>query len=341
MEDDVFVQGVSLRRLVSGSGPFVTAFLVAASNPVDVPDGIAAQVSAVPDAVRDRFFGGVAEASARSDVEAVAVVAGSDVMGSFGFREPIRRWVCRVGSYPSLGPVLEEHQLVASHAMVTVENGEYGVTTFGSVAVPDAEGRSIGVTGSLDLLVEELRFAPPRLLAVAGAEGELGEIEERLVEAFPESRLTVYPVADLDRSLDALADRLVRDAATLAAEAVAHELGVFRAAAAEALVVEGPEVMEALLAGELSAVLAHDDVDDDRRHGEDRLVDAVVATALADRVPVTMIPGVDEDRGPKGGLGGIVRATPVEVSTGADPALARGRARTEPGDGRSVVAPSA
>ena len=159
--------------------------------------------------------------------------------------------------------------------------------------MPDAAGRSWGVHSSLDTIAEELRFATPRLLAIASTESaaEVDTIVEFLQTAFPMARIICYQLENLDDELNRLADQVVRDAATLAAEDVAHELGAFRAASAEGLAVEGPDVIEAIDRGDVIAVLAHDDIDDDRSHDGDRLVDIATAKALAAGIRVTMIPG--------------------------------------------------
>ena len=232
--------------------------------------------------------------------------------------EPVVRPLCRSGRYPSLGPILEQQQLVASHAVITVEGGRYGVTSFGSRAVPDAVGRSWGVHSSLDTIAEELRFATPRLLAIASTESEVDHVVEDLQAAFSMARIICYQIGSLDHELDRLADQVVRDAATLAAEDVAHALGEFRAATAEGLAVEGPDVIEAIERGDVVAVLVHDDVDDDRSRDGDRLVDIALTKALAAGIQVTMIPGVDERRGPAGGLGGIVGGARVGATAAID-----------------------
>ncbi len=320
MTEEVFVQGVSLERLANWPGPFATLYLpVDPQQPPGHPAGIDdAVLDGVPAALQARLRSIVGRHAAPADVVAVAYVVTADEETAFDFVDPIVKPICRHGRYPALGPVVEQHQLVSSHAVITVDDDRYGVTSFGSVAVPDAIGRSWGVHSSLETIVEELRFATPRLLVIASTDRDTDAVVEHLQVAFPLARTVCYQSEDLDEDLDSLADRVVRDAATLAAEEVAHELGAFRAATAEGLAVEGPDVIDALDRSDVVAVLVHDDIDDDRRRDGDRLVDITLAKALARGIRVTMIPGVDERRGPEGGLGAIIGGARVGATAAVD-----------------------
>ncbi len=334
MEDGPFVQGRSLRSLAGMSGPFLTAYVGADA----IGDG--RSVAELIDRTRVEELGAepllatlvdsIDRHRVSGESEAVGIVVTPAQATTFDFVDPIRMPVVRVGHHPSLGPILEQHQLVAPHVVITVEDGQFGVTSFGSRAMPDEPGRSLGIASSVDAVVEQLRFAPPRLLALAGPADQLAGLDERLRSAYPSTRIARYPLADLDRSLDDLADQVVRDAATVAAEDTAHELGAYRAAAAEGLTVEGAAVIDALDIGTATAVLVHDDLTDERVWHGDRLVDAVVARAVAAGVRITMIPDVDVSRGPSGGIGAILGGRPELSALRAEPELADSVHRAEP-----------
>jgi hypothetical protein len=66
--------------------------------------------------------------------------------------------------------------------------------------------------------------------------------------------------------------------------------------------------------------LVHDDLGADGRADGPRNVDRAIVAAIRSDVPITMIPDVPDDRGPKEGLGVIVKGDGTAVpASAADP----------------------
>ena len=109
-----------------------------------------------------------------------------------------------------------------------------------------------------------------------------------------------YTTDDIDDQLGSISDQIVRDVRSGAAESLTNELAQFRAAADLGRTVEGADVREALRHSNVDSVLVHDDPDDGRLVDGDRSVDHITHLAVAGAVPIRMIPGLDELRGPAG-----------------------------------------
>ena len=98
----------------------------------------------------------------------------------------------------------------------------------------------------------------------------------------------------------------MRDAASLAAERLTHELAQFRQAREAGQVVEGEATLTSTESGEVQRLLIHDDLVREAAAPEPRLVDRVIRAGLANGVAITMIPDVADGRGPDDGVGGIL-----------------------------------
>ncbi len=146
------------------------------------------------------------------------------------------------------------------------------------------------------------------MIALVGSESQLDRFASGFRDAFPLTWVQHYTTDDIDDQLGSISDQIVRDVRSRAAESLTNELAQFRAAADLGRTVEGADVLEALRHSNVASVLVHDDPDDGRLVDGDRLVDHITHLAVAGAVPIRMIPGLDELRGPAGGLGAVLRA---------------------------------
>lgn len=316
----LIVAGVRLEDVVAGSGPFGSLFVgpggglrsrsVVALDKVPVPAPHAGELLTL-----------VEDENARSQV---VVTDGSETW-RFLLDDPLAIDLARFGDIPSLGPVVEAAQITVPHAVVTIEDDVFGVTSFGAieVGVDPTEGRTQpptepAILEALDHLVDSLRSSEVQLAALMGSEDDVLELQGHLQDALPLVRVNVYPTDDIDRDLLSTADEVVRDAASQAAEQRTHELAHFRQARSAAQTVEGAAAIGAIKAGEAQRLLVHDDLADTSDGGVTRLADRAIVAAIRARVPITMIPKVSADRGPNEGLGVIMRGSGVGVPV-ADP----------------------
>ena len=246
-------------------------------------------------------------------------------MSVYACSQTVRVW-SSTGSIPSLGPLLESIQLVPSHAVVSVAGGHLRLATFGTSTSAGPDSSNSATVSSIEHLTDQLRFLRPAKIAVVGPEAEVDSILPVIASALPSRWVDAHYVENVNVDgdagsssvTDAVADEILRSAASLGAENITHELGRFRVASTMGLTAEGDEAVHALRAGAASSVLVHDDVDDERTIDSDRLADLVVAEAVRRGVPLTMIPNVAPGRGPVGGLGAILNGE-VTVDTSSIP----------------------
>ncbi len=301
------VQGIDTKTLVSREGPFLTAYLNAS-------DGSEAQSLA-------RRLRDLAQQADASDVallaNALELIPAENGEGSlcivttpefgevFTIPEPLTSDIVRVGNVPSLGSLVESAQMLPSHAVLTIDGDEIGMTTFDSRQDQSGESSNSERFGSLNHAIEALRFVNPAKLVLAGSKRDRGRLASAVLAVLPETWIDEHDPVEDQASFDALADDVVRSAAALRAEWTALELGRFRAAASANATVEDDQVVRSLRSGDVTSCLVHDDPDDVRLFEGDRMIDVVVALCLRDEVPLTMIPNVGPGRGPANGIGAI------------------------------------
>ncbi len=226
---------------------------------------------------------------------------------SLTIEEPLRFDVARTGSVYSFGTLLESDQSSAPHAVVTIEDDMFGLTSFGSVTGSD-DG-PVSVCESVLTAIEQLRKLDPTALALVGSQDSLDRYAPSFAQALPMAWTQHYPTDDIDENLTEVSDAIVVDARTRAAELLTHELAQFRTARETGHAVEGLGVVELLDGDVITSLLVRDDPDDQRMIGDDRLVDVAVHRAVAKGTRVIMIPHLDDEQGPSGGLGGHLRGS--------------------------------
>lgn len=298
---DHVIAGVDLRGLIDGPAPFTTVYVNGGPSIVERAH-VLLDRAGVPDL--HRFLDVLSD---DLSVSQVLAAGGHGGVAQFTIEEPLRFDVVRSGSASSFGTLLEHHQFSAPHAVVTVEDDVFGLTSFGSVAVPDADHGPVAINESVVHTIDQLRFIEPKLLALVGTRAEIDDVAPLFNDAFPHCWIQHYPTADMDTDLMTISDQIVRDAQTRAAETLTHDLAQFRAARDAGLTVEGDEVLSCLRDGRAASVLVHDDPTDGRLSGEDRLIDAVVHAAILEGVRTIMIPAIPAQQGPVDGLGVILR----------------------------------
>lgn len=322
------IAGIDLRALINGPGPLTTLYL---NGGPAARERARAELDRAGSPATQRFADVLSEEVPTSRVLAAPA---EGPVAQFAIVEPLRFDVARVGNVSSFGTLLEYHQFSAPHAVVTVEDDVFGLTSFGSVAVPDDHRGPVAINETVAATVEQLRFIEPKLLALVGSADELDEVTPVFRDALPHCWIQHYPTSDIDSDLESISDQIVRDARSRAAESLTHELAQFRTARDLGLAIEGPDVLACIAEGRASAALVHDDPTDDRLSGEDRLIDAVVHSAIARGVRLTMIPAIPAEQGPEGGLGATLRGDAPGLGSEQslpDQRLAAGQATTLPG----------
>lgn len=295
------IDNIDLSEFAALDGPFTTVYVSGGDQCRERARlAIDRSAPAVP-AIED-LLDVIDETSADTQVVARA---GSGTLIRFKTTEPLHRDLARHGPYTSFGSLLDAHQMTTPHAVVTVEDDVFAITTFGHASVSNSD-LAPTITESITHAVESLRFGQPSMIAIAGRAEELESAATALRDAFPLAAVLDYPTDDLDGDLPALSDAIVRDATSRQSERVTHELGSFRVARSEGLTVEGVDVVRALEAGAVRDVLVHDDPDDDRSINGGRLIDAVVHGAIASSARITIIPSVPPESGPNGGIGAVL-----------------------------------
>ena len=61
----------------------------------------------------------------------------------------------------SLGTLIEYSQFSAPHAVVTIEDDLFAITSFGSIDVPDRARGTVAVSESIHTAIERLGFHEP------------------------------------------------------------------------------------------------------------------------------------------------------------------------------------
>ena len=309
----MMIAGVDVTRLARSAGPYTTLYLNSGSQAKERAH-LALDRAGAPDL--HRFLDVIDE---NEDVSSRAIIAaGEGPAVVFTIEEPLRFDVARSGNVLSLGTLIEYSQFSAPHVVATIEDDVFGLTSFGSVAVPDSDWGTVSVSESLLHAVEQLRFIEPRMLALVGAEQQLAKYSTSFSEAFPEVWIQHYPTDGIDADLREISDRIVNDARSRAAELLTHELAQFRAARDLGRAIEGGDVLRAMQQETVEALFVHDDPDDGRLHHNDRLVDHITHLAAAQGTSIRMIPDLAAGNGPAGGLGALPRdtASPAVASTG-------------------------
>lgn len=312
----VIISGIDLADVVRRPGPFATAYVnLDATTGERLGEELAGEVSA--DLARRMVDALLGFETARStDAVAACVVGTGDEVWVFPLTDPLHRDAIRFGGVPSLGTLVEASQMMPPHAVVTQEGGIYGLTTFGSSFVRPEEFASAQSFDEFSSLLEVLAFVRADQIMVAGRSVEARALVDELADAFPMAN-----VEWIDLPLDAdeaLAEQIVRNAASLGSERISYELGVFRAARASGMTVEDDAVLPAIEDGLVGTVLLHDDPDDDRHRGNERLVDLVSARTIVTATRLVMIPAVGDENGPAGGIGGVLEGTAHRPATDAE-----------------------
>jgi len=326
-EHPLSIAGVHLADVIDGGGPFGSLFV---GPGTDLKSRAQFALDAVP--VPAPHGGKLLESVENSQVRSQVVISNGTFTWRFLLEDPLAVDLARFGDIPSVGPVIEASQVTTPHAVVTVENDVYGVTSFGTVdstPVP-SQGSPVqldepAILEALDHLIEALRSSDVRLVALIGTEKAITDVQSRVQKELPLVRCNAYPTDDIDRDLLTIADEVVRDAATLAAERRTHELAHFRQARSAAQTQEGVPAVGAIEAGSAQRLLVHDDISVEEAAGVTRLADRAIVAAIRAHVPITMIPNVPEDRGPREGLGVIMNGHGTAApASAADPERADG-----------------
>ncbi len=317
-EPDLQVGGVRLASLAERSGPFGSLFVGPGSRLRERAQ-IAIDSVPVPAPYAGQLLASIEGEHARSQV---VFADGADVW-RFLLEDPLSADIARFGDLPSLGPIIEASQVTTPHVVVTIEDDVFGVTNFGTVeSVPSpevAEGQTQDprILEALDHVVDLLHELQPRLVALMGTHEEIVKAQQYLQRELPFMRFNAYPSDDIDHDLLATADDIVRDAASLAAERRTHELAHFRQARSAAQTQEGVAAIGAIEEGSAQRLLVHDDLIADQHDHAVRTADRAIVAALRAGVPITMIPNVPVDRGPKDGIGVIIQGegAAIQAST--------------------------
>jgi len=319
-ERSLSVAGVRLDEVVEGGGPFGSLFVGPGS---DLKTRAQLALDAVP--VPAPHAGKLLESVENSQVRSQVVISNGALTWRFLLEDPLAVDLARFGDIPSIGPIIEASQVTTPHAVVTVENDVYGVTSFGSVdSIPvPSQGNPVqldepAILEALDHLIDQLRSSDVQLVALMGTEKAIADVQSRVQKELPLVRCNAYPTDDIDRDLLTIADEVVRDAATLAAERRTHELAHFRQSRSAAQTQEGIPAIGAIEAGSAQRLLVHDDISVEEAAGVTRFADRAIVAAIRAQVPITMIPNVPEERGPRHGLGVILHghgtAAPASAS---------------------------
>lgn len=336
---EVVVEGIPLSQLAAASGPFLTCYLQiggqtrarlesALSELSDISNALAAAARTLcPDSVNEG---------------AVCLVANPTGPGAvFQMADPITMDVFRVGTVPSLGSLVESTLLLPSHAIITVSETDYSLASFGSIGVPSSDLTTVSNYESSAELLSALGFREAEMMIVVArgdaADDRIESLIQELAASHPDALVTRGPRVGAGVLVESIADEVVVDAASLRAEMITMELGRFRAARAEGAVVEGFDVLDAINKNQVSSILVHDDPDDHRTIGADRIVDLVTSAALIRKLQITMIPDVPTERGPRGGIGAIL-AGDATVAAVAEPEEAVGDQSVNPEARRKSIA---
>jgi len=319
-DSDLSIAGVRLLDLVDRAGPFGSLF-VGPGAELRGRAQLAIDAVPVPAPHAGLLLAAIEDSQARSQV---VISDGADVW-RFLLEDPLAVDLARFGDIPSLGPIIEAAQVTSPHVVVTIEDDVYGITSFGAVDSSSIDEASViepSIVEALDHLVEALRRANVRLVALMGTDEAIADVQGHVQSRLPTVQCNAYPTDDIDRDLLTIADEVVRDAASLAAERRTHELAHFRQARIAAQTQEGIAALGALNAGGAQRLLVHDDLTSDAGPGVSRVADRAIVAAIRAGVPITMIPNVPDDRGPKDGLGVIMAGHGNAVSSSmADPQL--------------------
>lgn len=315
-EQPLTIDGVRLADIIDSAGPFGSLFVGPGSN-VRTKAQVAIDSVPVPAPHAGLLLAATEDSQAGSQV---AISDGTNVW-RFLLEDPLAADLARFGDIPSLGPIIEASQVTTPHVVVTIEKDVYGVTTFGTVSAAPAPARESPdqladpiILEARDHLVDALQASHVQLVALIGSDAEIADLQRHLQERLPLVRCNAYPTDDIDRDLLSIADEVLRDAASLAAERRTHELAHFRQARIAAQTQEGAAALGAIEAGGAQRLLVHDDFAVEEDAGVTRAADRAIAAAIRTNVPITMIPNVPEGRGPKGGLGVIMRGHGAAVS---------------------------
>ncbi len=291
----------TLADVVSGPGPFCTAYLRRGPMLTDLFDELAGDDPS-PAAAHVREALRRHEADDTPVGATIAVVASAETAHLACFDAPIRDDVVRVGPVSSLGTWLEFLQMAPVHLVVTTDGDE--VVLHEVRPEPDTATARTIASGSIEAMASAARFRRPDLttvIAPADRHDDLGAVFDEIAGGFGlHLRSDHAPV-------DELADELVRLADDHRARRITGALVAWREADRLGLTACGGEAINSLIRGDATLLIVHDDPDDERRHGDRRLVDDAVHRALLAGVATVVVPDVAEGRGPIGGLGTILR----------------------------------
>ncbi len=242
----------------------------------------------------------------------VIFVDGAGGVWHYDVDDPFAIDLARFGEVPALGPLLEARHITSTHAVVTVEDDVFALTGFGAAESGPGDDP---IFEALDHLAHELARRSPELIALVGRESSVVDTAAQLRRRLDRATINIYPTDDIDGDLIGIADQVVRDAASLAAEHRTHELAQFRQAREVGQTVEGAETLTAIEFGAVRRLLVHDDLVGAVAAPAARLVDRVIHAALVRDVAITMIPDVAEGQGPRDGVGGVLSDSASPATT--------------------------
>ncbi len=326
---------------------FVTIYVTLVDD-ADLPRdlaGVVAQVGADPaiegevaEAVTDALSHPVADDSAGRFV--LAPEGGSAF--HVDLPDPPATDVVHVGALPYVTPLVAWYQTLVDHAVVRLDADPVRIDVFPASGEPAGYELDDTVVTSdhaavADGLAATVVATGVELVLLVGGAEVLGAVGDRMTTEVPTSVRVLTVAADEVPGVDELADRTVREVADHVARRTVERLRRFRFDRSHDLVVEGAApTLNALHRGLVEVLIVHDDPLDDRvasfvdgepvlatPPGDGRLVDVAVAVAMRDGVTIETIPSVPEERGPIGGIGGLLApsaSTPGDDDLVAAPA---------------------
>lgn len=366
-----------LAELFAADGPFASVYLDASSTPV--PDAGAQldlrwrnvrrdlEGAGAPAGLLDAVEGAVAGDHAGGDTLAV-VAAGDRVLLRAHLPEPPARDVGVFGPLPAVGPLLEWEQSFVPHVVVTADRAGADIVAIGRAELLEerqVRGETEHIARSApggwsqrrfqqraentweqnarqvaDEVTEVVDAVGARLLLLSGDVRAVGFLRQHLpgrLEAL--TRVLERDGTTVEASIDDLADDVVRQVATVAAEDTVALLREFREERGQQdRAADGvPATVAALQMAQVATLLLHADPDDGRTawfgpepallalsHDElsgfgvqapveARLQDVLVRAALGTGAAVRIVPGATVTDG----VGAVLRRGPAAPAPGA------------------------
>lgn len=322
-----------LRTVVAGDGPFLSVY-VDLSDRSSAPHRRfleSVDREQVPTHVIDRVEGLIHTAEHGDDGLFACLASSQGPLVATSYPDPPIHDVIETAALPRLAPIIESEQGLIHHLIAIVD--DVGLTL---IAAPrhgqPVRETMIGNNpdGAAELIARVAQMTDTSLVVIVGSSDMLDAIHPLVLR---DGRL-FCPVLRLESNGTSgsqsheLADELVRQVADRSARRVVDALRVYRYFESHDAGLDGVvATVEALRDGRASMLLVHDDPDDERQGwfgsvptqlGHDlagvgdsfaapqdqagrqvrqgRLVDVVIRSALAQNVPIMVVPALPDDR---------------------------------------------